>query len=112
MEDLQQIVAEYIQRWSQLDPPQFVIPDVQDAVSFMMTEAGESLDEVLRQKNYVRNNPGGGTQEKLIEEVADTVFMAYVTAIAAGGDLNQALLAKLEKMDQIRQERALAARGE
>jgi NTP pyrophosphatase (non-canonical NTP hydrolase) len=109
MKDLQQVVADYIESWSRLDPPQFVIPDVQDAVSFMVTEAGESLDEVLRQKNYVRNNPGGGSQERLIEEVADTVFMAYVTAIAAGGDLTEALLAKLAKMDRMRRERAAEA---
>ncbi len=110
MADTQHMILEYITRWARMDPPQFVIPDVQDAVSFMVTEAGEALDEVLRHKSYVRNNPAAGSQERLLEEVADTVFMAYVTAIAAGEDLNQVLEKKLRKMDAIRQERARAAR--
>ncbi|MBC8254096.1 MAG: hypothetical protein H8E35_08705 [Ardenticatenia bacterium] len=110
MADTQEMILEYITRWAHMDPPQFVIPDVQDSVSFMVTEAGEALDEVLRHKGYVRNNPAAGSQESLLEEVADTVFMAYVTAIATGGDLNQVLEKKLRKMDTIRQERARAAR--
>ena len=48
MADTQHMILEYITRWARMDPPQFVIPDVQDAVSFMVTEAAEALDEVLR----------------------------------------------------------------
>lgn len=103
---MQETVREYVTQWSNMAPPQFVLPDLQDAISFMVTEAGESLDEVLRQKSYVRNNPAGTSRDKLMEEIADTVFMAYVAAIVVGGDLNQALADKLKKMDALREKRA------
>lgn len=92
------LVKAHIDAW--IDRNQFVMPDLQDSVSFLVTEASEALDAVLRQKDYVRNN---GREVDLGKELADIAMMLEITATIAGVDLDEVLAAKLQEMDKKRQ---------
>jgi len=94
--DLQQYIRMKVSAWVAME--EFVLPNIQDAVSFMVTEAGEALDQCLRQKAYVRNNPQDPDLDLLKEEIGDTVFMAMVTAIVMDFNLEEQVVKKLGSM--------------
>lgn len=78
----------------------FKLPGLLASAGFLVTEAAEALEAVLRQDpSYTRNNE---RESDLGAELADVVFMACITAKVAGVDLVQAVEVKLEAMDEMR----------
>lgn len=79
----------------------FLMPNLTDAVDFMVTEAVEALQERLRLINsYTRNKPRQSSSYDLAVEVADTVIMACAVMDLLNMDLETVILAKLEKTDK------------
>lgn len=75
------------------------MPNLQDSVEFMVTEAVEAMQERLRLPNnhaYHRTNPGESTTKKVAVEVWDTVFMADITMAILEEDL---LATGFDKLD-------------
>jgi NTP pyrophosphatase (non-canonical NTP hydrolase) len=80
-----------IGQWSQ--------PSPERALQFMVTEAGESLDALLRlDGSFTRNNPAEAGWEKVDEEVADTIIMGLRYFAARGLSVEQAIRDKTERM--------------
>ena len=97
-------VMSYADEWAAMDPPQFVMPDVKDAVCFTVTEASEMLEVVLRMgPGYVRNNPDKYKDRDmagaLAVECVDTIRMALITLYLLGADPDKVLAEKLFQMD-------------
>lgn len=67
-------------------------PNLQDSASFMLLEAGEVLDQVLRDKLYTRNHPNNSSLE---EELGDVMMMTLMTAFVAGINLEEAMVEKM-----------------
>lgn len=99
-DDLQATIKAYIEKWEAMG--QFVMPDVIDAMGFIVTECGEMWDAYLRIKGgYVRNNPGAPA-EGFHAEIGDIVFMAIVLAEVEGFSIERMIRSKLSKMDRKR----------
>lgn len=92
------LIEMYVADW--LTRGQFAMPDLRDAIDFLVTEVGELVEARLRQNTaYVRNND---RQSDLAAELADVVFMAHITAQVAGVDIVAAVEDKLDEMDKKR----------
>jgi len=76
-------------------------PDIQDCLSYMLTEAGEAMDAYLRtKKQYTRNNPTKTTTNaKIAEEVFDTIMMGIIALDLLGEDLRETAEKKLSVME-------------
>jgi NTP pyrophosphatase (non-canonical NTP hydrolase) len=74
-------------------------PTAERALQFMVTEAGEALDALLRlDGGYTRNNPRPASWDKVDEEVADTLIMALRYFATRGLSAEQAIRDKIERM--------------
>ncbi len=92
---MQEVVTNYVERWQ--ESTSWQLPDLTDAIDFLVTEVAEVVDARLRQDpRYVRARRG--VSSKIIEELADVVFMAYVTAIVLEEDLDAALYTTLDRL--------------
>lgn len=96
MEVMQNLIFLLTRDWER--DSNWVSPDMKDAVCFVVTEAGETLDAVLRLQSYVRNHPEEGSRQQVAEELGDVVFMAMVTANIMGFDLAAQIGMKLREM--------------
>lgn len=74
-------------------------PSPERALQFMVTEAAESLDALLRlDGSFTRNNPAEAGWQKVDEEVADTIIMGLRYFAARGLSVEQAIRDKTERM--------------
>lgn len=101
--NIQQLIAEYTARWRSMG--QWEVPSLSDTVCFMVTEAGEALQEIMRFKPYPRNNPRQPSMEALCEELADTIIMATCALSILGESAEDQVSRKLCKMDDIKTRR-------
>ena len=92
--ELQALVQGHCDFW--VSRGQWKWPNLQDALMFLVTEVGETLDAYLRTETagYIRNQE---RKRDLTEELADVVFMTLVAACLLGTDLEGKLCAKLER---------------
>lgn len=84
-----------------LETGTWVNPDLQTAVAFMVTEAAESLDAVIRLQgtSFWRTHPDvGSRKEALVRELAQTVLMAAIALEHLDTDLEDAVGATLRAM--------------
>lgn len=100
-DELQDYIYQLGEQW--VDLGKWKQPDPFKAVAFMVTEAGEALSDAMSAEDagFVRNN-----YEKtrnwvgVDEEVADTIIMALRYFAARGYSAEQAVLSKIERMDE------------
>jgi NTP pyrophosphatase (non-canonical NTP hydrolase) len=93
--DLQEQVSAFraqVEQW-------FPTPSPRDSMAFIVTEAGELLDAMLKSgyadAEYLRNRP----QEKDLEtELGDLLFMTITLANSLGLDVDRALLKSMAKI--------------
>jgi NTP pyrophosphatase (non-canonical NTP hydrolase) len=78
---------------------QWAQPTPERALQFMVTEAGEALDALLRlDGQFVRNNPTAASLGKVDEEVADTIIMGLRYFAARGLSPEMFIRDKTERM--------------
>ena len=111
---MQRLIAEYTVRWRRIG--QWIEPGLSDTVCFMVTEATEALQEIMRFKPYPRNNPRQPSMEALCEELADTIIMATYALSILGESMEEQVSLKLRKMNATKmqryEEQVQAAMGE
>jgi hypothetical protein len=76
-------------------------PTLEEALQWAHTESGEVSEQLLaRRPGWVRNNPDDHSEyseEKLIEEIADQIFMLIVAGMVEGHDVLTVMQTKLER---------------
>ena len=80
-------------------------PDVDDALSWALTEYAEVIELRLANKGgWIRNNPEDKepySDERFAEEIGDTIMMLLIAAMGKGIDPIAALINKMDrKMDE------------
>lgn len=80
---------------------QYRWPTLEEALQWAHTESGEVSEQLLaRRPGWIRNNPDDHSEfseEKLIEEIADQVFMLIVAGMVEGYDVLDVMQNKLER---------------
>lgn len=102
MDNIQELVRIHRTRW--IEANQYVMPDLADALDFMLTEVAEAMEKRLRQSDYIRNNP---RTEPVLDhdigiEIFDAVMMGCNALDILGLDLMELAREKLAYMDKKR----------
>lgn len=83
--------------WEQIG--QWQQPSAEQSIKFMIIEAAEALDELMRlDGGFVRNNPRLSNWDKVDEEVADTLIMGLRYFATRGLSAEQSIRDKIERM--------------
>ena len=100
-ENIQDMCRRYRARWER--EGQWVEPDLDQALMFIVTEIGEACDARLRQSRFVRNNPGEAPDDLALGvELFDVVLMCCVVLDQLGLDLDILARIKLNAMNRKR----------
>lgn len=76
-------------------------PTTEEAILWANTEAGEVAEQLVNESGgWIRNNPDedpGYSEDKLMEELADQVFMLLVAGMVSGYDLLDIMRRKFDR---------------
>lgn len=76
-------------------------PTLEQALQWAHTESGEVTEQLLaREPGWVRNNPDDHSEysnDKLLEEIADQVFMLLIAGMVEGHDILSVMQNKMKR---------------